>query len=210
MEKLADDGRLELLKLRLGPFDNCAYIVVDAPTKRAAIIDAPMDGERLLEAAQGLTVESILITHGHFDHIATLALLKDATGARVYAHPADANIPADEPLADGQAIAVGDLSLQVIATPGHTPGSVCFYLPGHLFSGDTLFPGGPGRTATPGDLQREIHSIVERLHPLPPAAAVQPGHGLGTTIARARAEYAAFASRPHPPGLCGDVLWAES
>ena len=97
--------------------------------------------------------------------------------------------------------------VRVIHTPGHTPGSVCFLVGRYLIGGDTLFPGGPGHTDTPADLQQTIRSIVQRLYVLPDATLVLPGHGDETTIGASRHEYAVFASRPHPPDLCGDVLW---
>ncbi|HLB28995.1 MAG TPA: MBL fold metallo-hydrolase, partial [Dehalococcoidia bacterium] len=92
-------------------------------------------------------------------------------------------------------------------TPGHTPGSLCFSYGRHLIAGDTLFPGGPGHSDSPQDLRQEIDSIVSKLYVLPDNTIVCPGHGPNTTIGRSRAEYAVFASRPHPPDLCGDVLW---
>ncbi len=213
METLESGGEIRLLKFRLGPYDNNAYVVVEVTSGTALVIDAPPDGERMIEELGGLKIERILITHGHFDHVASLRSLREATGARVAAHPAETSIPADEvdeQLSDGQVIPIGKLRLEVIETPGHTPGSVCFLIRDHLFSGDTLFPGGPGRSGSPQDLRREISSIVDRLHPLPSETAVHPGHGDGTTIGLARDEYAVFAAGQHPPDLCGDVLWATS
>jgi glyoxylase-like metal-dependent hydrolase (beta-lactamase superfamily II) len=115
----------------------------------------------------------------------------------------------DRPLSDGDEIAVGSLTVRAIHTPGHTPGSTCFLVEGNVISGDTLFPGGPGRTQSPRDLEESIKSITSRLHTLPQETAVLPGHGAGTTIGESRREYAVFASRSHPPDLCGDVTWAD-
>jgi glyoxylase-like metal-dependent hydrolase (beta-lactamase superfamily II) len=114
----------------------------------------------------------------------------------------------DRPLADGDEISVGSLRVRAIHTPGHTPGSTCFIAAGNLFSGDTLFPGGPGRTQSPHDLEETIKSITSRLHTLPEETPVLPGHGGGTTIGESKREYAVFASRQRPPDLCGDVTWA--
>jgi glyoxylase-like metal-dependent hydrolase (beta-lactamase superfamily II) len=116
----------------------------------------------------------------------------------------------DRPLADGDRLAVGGLSLEVIHTPGHTPGSCCFLVGGYLIAGDTLFPGGPGHSNSPEELQENIASITERLYTLPGETFVLPGHGDNTTIERSREEYAVFASRPHAPDLHGDVLWESS
>ena len=110
-------------------------------------------------------------------------------------------------LKDGDVIKFGNRELQVLATPGHTDGGVCLLVGKHLFSGDTLFPGGPGKTRSPEALQQVIGSITSKLLVLSDDTAVYPGHGLDTTIGDARREYQAFASRPHPSELSGDVTW---
>jgi len=197
----------------LGPFNNNAYLVVDPNTKQSIIVDAPPEGEKVLEAAQGTRVSRIIVTHRHGDHWATIDALKSATGAPVYCHEADREPHADKvdgTLADGDAIALGGGRLVVVHTPGHTPGSICLLAGRFLIAGDTLFPGGPGHSDRPEDLQQEIRSIVERLLVLPDETAVYPGHGDDTTIGRSKQEYAAFAAREHPPDLCGDVLWLEA
>lgn len=197
----------------LGPFDNNAYLIVDPTTRAALIVDAPLGGERVLEEASGLDVQGILMTHRHGDHWGTLDLLKERTGAPVYCHPEDAVAHPDKvdfPLQDGEDVRLGAGRVRVVHTPGHTPGSVCLLAGGVLIAGDTLFPGGPGRTSTPEDLRQLIASITERLFVLPDATVVHPGHGDSTTIGKARAEYAVFASREHAPDLCGDVTWEGS
>ena len=114
----------------------------------------------------------------------------------------------DIPLTDGQELMVGGVAVLVLHTPGHTPGGVCFLSGRYLISGDTLFPGGPGNTATPlGNFPQIIESVSQRLLTLPDDTLVFPGHGLGTTIGASRTGAAPFASRPRPPDLCGDVLW---
>jgi hydroxyacylglutathione hydrolase len=194
----------------LGPFDNNAYLIVDPAGWECMIVDAPPEGERILEAARGTHVSRIIVTHRHGDHWAAIDVLRSATNAPVYCHEADREPHRDKVdgvLADGEEIALGSSRLRVIHTPGHTPGSICL-LTGHvLIAGDTLFPGGPGHSDRPEDLQQEIRCIVERLLILPDETEVYPGHGDGTTIGRAKQEYAVFASREHPEDLCGDVLW---
>lgn len=209
-----EDSRLRLVKEGpLGPFSNNVYLVQDRESGEAIIVDAPPEGERILDALGRGHVTRILVTHRHPDHWASIDALKSATGAPVACHEADRERYAakvDATIADGEEIAVGGLRLRAIHTPGHTPGSTCFLVGNHLISGDTLFPGGPGRSDSPQDLQQEIQSITSRLLVLPDETVVHPGHGDGTTIGQSRQEYGVFASREHPADLCGDVTWEGS
>jgi hydroxyacylglutathione hydrolase len=206
-----EDGNIRIKKLdNLGPYGNNAYVIADAGSGDALIVDMPSGSAATLEAAAGLRVAGILITHTHPDHWAEYDLVKDATGAPVYCHPAERIMPAakiDRPLSEGDEIAAGDVHVKALHTPGHTPGSTCFTAGRFLFSGDTLFPGGPGRTQTPQDLDETIKSITSRLHTLPEETFVLPGHGDNTTIGESKREYAVFASRERPAGLYGDVTW---
>jgi glyoxylase-like metal-dependent hydrolase (beta-lactamase superfamily II) len=209
-----DEGTFRVVKVGpLGQFANNAYLIIDPAAGEAAIVDAPAEGEKILAAAEGLKVTKILLTHTHTDHLSSFDLLKEATSAPVYCHPAETRLPAeriDVPLADGDELTVGSVPVRVIHSPGHTPGSVCLLVGRILVAGDTVFPGGPGRTDSPEDLQQEIRSIVERLYVLPDDTLVLSGHGDDTTIGASQREYEAFAARDHPADLCGDVLWAES
>jgi hydroxyacylglutathione hydrolase len=210
-QEVVRDGRLLLIKLGpLGPVSNNAYIVADSETNDALFVDAPEGSEALAPAAKGLAVRGAVITHRHRDHWAGIdALLKDFS-VPVLCHDADRE-PYESyvngTLADGDELEVGSLRLRVVHTPGHTPGSVCLQVGEHLLSGDTLFPGGPGRTRSHEDLQQEIQSIVSSLYTLPPQVHVYPGHGGNTTIAKSKAEYDVFAAKPLDPNLSGDVLW---
>lgn len=214
-ETLVDTPRLRIIRVPdVGPEGNNVYVVSDPRSGEAAFIDAPAEPEVAIAAAGDLRPSKILITHTHSDHTAGLTELKAAFGAKVYCHPLEpylAHELVDVALVHEGTVEIGGTSWRVIHTPGHTPGSTCLF---HhdvaatvLFSGDTLFPGGPGWSATPLHLRREIESIKDRLLTLPPETAVFPGHGPGTTIRTARAEYRYFASRPHPDDLHGDVLW---
>lgn len=197
----------------LGQFGNNAYVIRDVAGGAAALVDMPAGIEPVLEALRDVRVERILVTHHHFDHWQSYEAVKAATGAPVYIHEAEVNVPeerVDGRLAHGEELAVGAARIRVIHTPGHTPGSMCLLVGPWLISGDTLFPGGPGRTRTPEDLRQAIRSITERLYVLPDETLVLPGHGDPTTIGHSRAEYAVFAARPHPEDLCGDVLWLSS
>ncbi|HEY8490339.1 MAG TPA: MBL fold metallo-hydrolase [Dehalococcoidia bacterium] len=197
----------------LGPYGNNAYLVTDTASGAAVLVDMPADMEPVLEALREVHLERVLVTHHHFDHWQSYEVVKAATGAPVYVHQAEVNVPAervDGRLADGAEVRAGAAVIRVIHTPGHTPGSMCLLVGPWLISGDTLFPGGPGRTQTPEDLRQAIRSITGRLYVLPDETLVLPGHGDPTTIGRSREEYAVFASRPHPADLCGDVLWLSS
>ena len=110
----------------------------------------------------------------------------------------------------GAVIPLGGSQIQVLHTPGHTPGSICLVAGRAVLTGDTLFPGGPGRSSNPEALAQELESIVTLLHTLPDDTLVLPGHGASTTIGESKAEYAVFASKEHDPDLHGDVLWAQS
>ena len=205
------EGDIEVVRLGpLGPWGNNAYIVADTSARESLIVDMPAEGEKILEALGQARVTSIIATHWHQDHWMSYDLVRQATGAPVYVHEAEIQIPPeriDARVTDGQEIRVGSARLRVVHTPGHTPGSICLLLGKVLLTGDTLFPGGPGRTAAPEDLTSAVRSIVERLYPLPDDVLVWPGHGDTTTIGRSREEYRVFASRPHRPDLAGDVTW---
>ncbi len=143
-------------------------------------------------------VKGVLITHGHFDHIDAVREVCDGTRAPAYLHSLDRflwdeiyPVSPDHELADGQTLTVGDVELHIIHTPGHTPGSTCFHAPslGVVFTGDTLFPGGPGATRHGySDFDTVIDSVRSRLFTLPEATVVLPGHGESTVIS---------AERPH-------------
>ncbi len=201
----------------LGPYANNAYVIVDAATRQSIFVDAPLESERAIDAAKGTDVQMIVVTHRHGDHWASIDLVMEKFGAGVWCHEADRAPYAKkvfDTLADGADVPLGESSVRIIHTPGHTPGSICLLVEsvdGHsvLISGDTLFPGGPGRSDNAPALQEMIGSITSRLLTLPDATAVYPGHGDNTTIADAKREYAAFASKQHPPDLHGDVTWGD-
>lgn len=212
--KTYDEGLLRVMHFGpLGAFANNAYIVGDDTSKEAIIIDMPSGSAEVLTAVKqdGWRVKAILLTHSHGDHWMDYDLVKADTQAPVLAHEAERGVLGtriDAPVADGQEISVGTFALRAIHTPGHTPGSTCFAAGRFLFSGDTLFPGGPGRTQTPANLKQTIESITTRLYALPDETQVLTGHGDGTTIGASKLEYAAFAARQHPADFCGDVTWA--
>jgi len=185
-----EDSGVRIDKLIVGPFENNAFVLRCTNTGEAVIIDAANEHELLLEVWRATGVRRVLTTHGHWDHIQAVTALRDA-GIDVGIAEADAaRLPGyDFLIPDDDVIAVGDLRLRTILNPGHTPGSTSFLLEGHpvLFTGDTLFPGGPGNTqSAEGDFPLIIESIDRRLFTLDPDLLVFPGHGLDTTVGNER------------------------
>ena len=185
----AGDG-YEIHKVVVGPLDNNVYVLRCTQTGEAVLLDAANEHDRLLDLCRRLGVRSVLETHGHWDHIQAVPELRDA-GYQVHVTAEDADmLPSyDQLLEDESVVQVGRLRLRTIHTPGHTPGSMCFLLEGApvLFSGDTLFPGGPGATKFPGgDFEAIIESIDRKLFTLDPTTEVLPGHGDPTTIGNER------------------------
>lgn len=193
------DDRIRIAKLNVGDYDNCAYVVACAVTDRAVIIDAAAEADRILAACEGLAVESILTTHGHWDHLQVLDTVKDALGVPWLMHPADVDIAErqpDAPISHHQEFVVGDVALHAVHTPGHTPGSVSFVLEPVVFSGDTLFPGGPGATRWDySSFGQIMDSIETHLFTLPDPTIVYPGHGAETTIGAEKPHAAEWRAR---------------
>jgi glyoxylase-like metal-dependent hydrolase (beta-lactamase superfamily II) len=182
-----EDERVEIHKVVVGPYDNNVFVVRCRASGDALLVDAANEHEQLLELCRRLGVRRVVETHGHWDHVQAVPQLRDA-GYEVAVRAEDAAmLPSyDLLLEDDDLLEVGRLRLRTIHTPGHTPGSMCFLIEGSpvLLSGDTLFPGGPGNTATDlGDFPTIIESIERRIFaPLPAETIVMPGHGLDTTI----------------------------
>lgn len=172
----------------VGPLGTNCYLVTDESAGETLVIDPGDEAAKLMEQveAEGGKVVAIVNTHGHWDHTGADAALREKTGAPLLLHEADASWyggTVDRYLRDGEELAVGSLRLKVIHTPGHTKGGICLYLPGLLFSGDTLFAESVGRTDLPGgSMAALVTSIRERLFVLPDETMVYPGHGPATTI----------------------------
>lgn len=171
--------------------DNNVWVIGD--DTECVVIDAPHDSSAIVDLVGGRTVKAILLTHAHDDHIDAARPLADAVGAPVHLHPGDrmlwdavyADAGPDGDLADGQTVSVGGRTLTVLHTPGHSPGSCCFHLPeeGVVFSGDTLFSGGPGATGRSySSFETIVESITDRLLTLPAETVVHTGHGDSTSI----------------------------
>jgi glyoxylase-like metal-dependent hydrolase (beta-lactamase superfamily II) len=186
---LAETG-YEVHAVVVGPMDNNVFVIRCTETGDGVLIDAANEHERLLELCSALGVRRVIETHGHWDHIQAVPAVRDA-GYDVAVTAADSEmLPAyDSILEDDDVIEVGRLRLRTIATPGHTRGSMCFALESSplLFSGDTLFPGGPGNTSFEGgDFATIIDSLDQRLFTYPADTIVLPGHGNWTTIGSER------------------------
>ncbi|MCK4331674.1 MAG: MBL fold metallo-hydrolase [Dehalococcoidia bacterium] len=213
MENTAQDGNVTIKRLELGPFGTNAYIVVCRATGHSILVDAPAEAGEILRQLDGTNPRYIVISHSHFDHIQALAEVKSELKIPVAVHPLDAvNLPSppDVQLADGDTVNVGQLKIRVLHTPGHTPGGLSFLVGKYLISGDTIFPGGPGKTGTPADFKQIVDSIVAKIFVLPDDTEVYPGHGDPTVLGKEKKEFAIFASRSHDPQLHGDVLWLSS
>lgn len=203
----ADASDIIVESIVVGPLQTNVYVVGCAKTRRAAIIDAGGDAAGLLNLAakHDLTVDSILQTHAHIDHVAAVGEVKRATNAPIYLHPADQfmwqaapqqglrfgiqvdPLPAYEhELSHDQRLEIGELQLQVIFVPGHSPGSVAFYFADYdlVVSGDVLFAGSMGRVDLPGSDPAAMRKSLERMKALPDQTRVLPGHGPETSIGR--------------------------
>jgi glyoxylase-like metal-dependent hydrolase (beta-lactamase superfamily II) len=194
-----EDSDVRVDKLVVGPFENNVFVVRSKRDGDAVLLDAANEHELLVDVARATGVRRVLTTHGHWDHIQAVTAVRDA-GIEVGIAEADAAmLPAyDFVIPDDEVYEVGGLRLRSIHTPGHTPGSTSFLLEGKplLFTGDTLFPGGPGNTATKGaSFEQIIDSIDQRLFTLPAEVLVLPGHGLDTTLGEERPELQAWVDR---------------
>lgn len=195
---LADTG-YEVHAVVVGPMDNNVFVIRCTETGDAVLVDAANEHERLLELCGRLGVRRVVETHGHWDHVQAVPAVRDA-GYSVGITAADSAMldSYDEVLDDDDVLSIGRLRIRTIATPGHTAGSMCFALEGTplLFSGDTLFPGGPGATGFEGgDFPTIIRSIDDRLFTLPADTIVLPGHGSWTTVGAERPHLAEWVDR---------------
>jgi glyoxylase-like metal-dependent hydrolase (beta-lactamase superfamily II) len=213
MVVVAKDSIVQIDRLTLNPWGTNAYILVCLKTAVSVLIDAPSDASTIMKWLQGTNPKYILLTHSHFDHIGALSELRSELTVPLAAHTADSTgLPSlpEMQLNDSDVVSFGKLRLEVLHTPGHTPGSLCFKIGRYLVSGDTIFPGGPGKTRSPAELKQIIQSITDKILVLPDDTEIYPGHGDSTILKKERDEVAIFTSRPHTPDLCGDVLWLSS
>lgn len=172
-------------QLEIGQMDNFCYLVGCEKTRQALVIDPGAEAERIASQAQtdALSITYIIHTHGHGDHTAGSVRLKALTGAKVVIHALEAAaVPqADILLSGDQELMLGEITFTVLHTPGHTPGGICLYADGNLFTGDTLFVGDSGRTDLAGGHRPTLAASIRRLMTLPDDTVVWPGHDYGPT-----------------------------
>jgi len=213
MVVVAKDDDIQIERLELGPFGTNAYIVICQKTQDSVLIDAPAEASIIMDRLKGTNPKYILLTHNHMDHLLALAELYSKLKVPLGTHALDTgNLPSppETLLNDGDTISFGNLQLEVFHAPGHTPGSLCFKIGRYLISGDTIFPGGPGKTGSPADFRQIIKSITEKILVLPDDTQIYPGHGGSTLLKKEKDEFAAFSAHSHDPNLCGDILWLSS
>jgi glyoxylase-like metal-dependent hydrolase (beta-lactamase superfamily II) len=177
-------GGVDVVKLCVGEWENDVYVV--SSDGQAIVVDGAAEPDRILAEVEGLTVTGIVQTHGHGDHVQALPELVRRLDVPVLAHPDDRMPVPARPLRDGERLQVGRAEVEVLHTPGHTPGSLCFRVDRFLFTGDTLFPGGPGNTGGDQEAFGTIMRSLDVLFGLGDEMRVCPGHGLDTTIGRER------------------------
>ncbi len=201
---------MDILRLPVGEYQTSCYVLFCGETG-TLLVDPGADAGTLLSAIAGTRLAAILLTHGHPDHSAALAEVRQATGAPIGVHNADAGllpVPPDFELRDGQVVRFGRCRVRVHHLPGHTPGSVGLELDGQRWLvGDAIFPGGPGHTDSPADLQQLMRTLRERIFVLADETQLLPGHGDATTVGREREPFHAFLRQGWAEGACGDVRW---
>ncbi|GAA4084648.1 MBL fold metallo-hydrolase [Nonomuraea soli] len=191
---------LTITKLAVGPWENNAYLLRCTATGQQLLVDAANDADRLLALLDGGSLDTIVTTHQHGDHWQALEQMTRVTGAKTVAHPLDAPalpVAADRTVEHGDKIAVGEVELEVIHLRGHTPGSIALHYNGHLFTGDSLFPGGVGNTnKDPERFTQLFDDVVQRLFErLPDETWFYPGHGKDSTLGAERPSLAEWRER---------------
>ena len=197
-------GGLQITKVATPPFENNCYLLRCTATGDTLLVDAAGDAPLLLSLVGDGRLVGVVETHGHWDHVQALAEVTAASGAPVLVHPGDAAmlpVPADRLVEDGEQVEVGACLLTAVHLEGHTPGSLALLYEGdrerpHLWSGDSLFPGGPGRTTTPEEFGSLMDDLDRKVFgPLPDETWVYPGHGKDTTLGAERASLPEWRAR---------------
>lgn len=206
---------LRLIRKPVGEYQTNCYLLATPAEDEAILIDPGDEAEALLAWVEGFAVKQVLLTHGHEDHTGALAALCAQLGVPFGVHPADAErfgLKPDFDLLPEERVALGSADLEVVHIPGHTPGSVALRMqdgcnPPRALVGDAIFPGGPGHTDSPQDLQQSLDALERTVFTWPDETVLHPGHGAETTVGAERPAFERFIRSPLPPDLCGDVAW---
>jgi glyoxylase-like metal-dependent hydrolase (beta-lactamase superfamily II) len=196
---------LTITKLAVSEMANNAYLLTSTATGEALLVDAAADAPALLAMIGDADVRTVVTTHGHWDHHRALPEVVAATGATTVAHPADSAdlpVPVGRPVEHGDTVTVGDQTLEVVHLRGHTPGSIALVWRGpegagmHVFTGDSLFPGGPGRTTSPTDFTSLMNDLEERIFGrFDDSTWIYPGHGKDSTLGTERPHLGEWRAR---------------
>lgn len=206
---------IELQRKTLGPYQTNCYLLNDTLNQDAILIDVPAEAETILAWIEPFTIKSILLTHGHADHVGALQGVRESLKVPVRLHPVDGrdfDIMTELPLEQGLSIPLGEAHLEVVHIPGHTQGNVALKViegGSFLFAivGDAIFPGGPGYTSSPQALRQSLDALEHTVFTWPDRIELHPGHGASTMVGNEREAFEAFRATPLPPDLCGDVVW---
>ena len=202
--------RLTLKHAEVGPWPMNTYALICPNTRQSVLIDPGAEPETLAALLADSMPIAILLTHAHPDHIGALDEMKGRLNVPVYIHPLEPRLglPVDGSLNNGDTFDVGNFTLQLIHTPGHTPGMVTLMLPdGRAVVGDTIFEGGPGRTWSPDDFVVTMNTLQRIVFEWPDSTECFPGHGPSFTLGNERPAFEAFVQRGYPADLQGDVTW---
>jgi len=212
-------SRLQLKQITVGKWQENCYLLVCPETKDAALIDPGDEFDEITKMVARAKVGKILLTHTDIDHIGALDQARVAYRAPVFVHPAELTRPSHpelprnpikntKPLRKGQTIHIGAHAITVHEVPGHTPGHVAFLLDDRAIVGDAIFPGGPGRTHTPADLETALYHLQRVVFRWSDRTKLYPGHGKPTTVGAERDNFMRFIAKPRAADFCGDVSWS--